>query len=270
MSLEPQKIKVFPKTIIISGKNRIFSIPNKYTKEKQREFLELISTINLPKYVFSQKGYFFADKAKYHLHDKYLINIDIKNFYPSIHFRNIAKIYSELGIQSDQISKITFLTTFNQHLPLGFVTSPFLCNLIMNKIDSDIFNCSCCRNIKYSRYFDDITFSCNKTIPDIFLKKIEKILTRKGFRLNPKKTEFFKPSDTKKVLGLILEGNDINISQDYLNKVITDIKDLEFLIKIGGDYKNFEMQVQGEINFVRQIKLPIYTYLIEKYPFLKS
>lgn len=268
-SLEFKKIKVFPKTVETSGKKRIFTIPNEYTKNKQKELYGLISKANIPQYVFSQKGYFFADKARYHLHDKYLVNIDIKNFYPSIHFKTIAKIYSDLKIQRDQILRLTFLTTFNQSLPLGFVTSPFLSNLIMNKIDSDIFNYSRRRRIKYSRYFDDITFSNNQGIPELFLKKIEKILKAKGFKINTNKTEFFGSSDIKKVLGLRLEENDVNITQEYLDKVITDIEDLGILINNGSDYKDFKLQVQGEVNFIRQIKLPTYINLTNKYPFLK-
>lgn len=268
-SFEPKKVRVSQK-VIKTPKERVINIPNRYLKEKQKELYKLLLSIKIPKFVFSQKGLFFADKARFHLGDKYLINIDIKGFYPSIHYQRIAKIFSNLGIKKSAVKKITFMTTYQNCLPQGFVTSPILSNFAMSSTDNDLIKYTKHRKIKYSRYVDDITFSSNQRMSASFLEKIIKIIKASGFRINKSKTEFFGPSDIKIVLGLRLEKDGINITDRYLEKVTSHLEELKVLAENDGDYQDLKPVVIGELNFIKQIKRSVLGELLEKYPFVKT
>lgn len=268
-SLEPKKIKVSQK-IIRTPKKRVITIPNRYLKKKQKELYKRLLSIQIPKYVFSQRGSFFADKARFHLNDSYLINIDIKNFYPSIHYKRIANLFRNLGVKGEMIDKITFMTTYQNCLPQGFVTSPILSNFSMFNADSNLFKYAKCRKIKYSRYVDDMTFSANQKIRQPFLSKAVKILKASGFIINKGKTEFFGPQDTKIVLGLKLGKTGVNITNQYLEKIVSHLEELKILIENKGDYQELKTRIRGELSFIKQIKPSILKKLSGEYPFLAA
>ncbi|MDP3888802.1 MAG: reverse transcriptase family protein [bacterium] len=263
-TLEVKKIKVFPK-IIETPKKRTLAIPNDYAKIRQKELHKLLLSIKIPRYVFSQKGFFFADKARFHLGDGYLINADLKDFYPSVHFKRIGEIFRGLRIRAEIVQKLTYLTTHQNYLPLGFITSPILSNIVLLKMDNDLYKYTKYRNIRYSRYVDDLTFSSNQKINDDFIKKARKIIKAYGFIINESKNQFYGPSDVKIVLGLKLEDTGINITGKYLEKVTDHLEVLKILIDNHLDYEELRVLARGELIFIKQIKKETFTNLSKKY-----
>ena len=257
-SIEPQKIKV-KKVVVIKAKPRTFFIPNQYAKTKQKHLYKLLQDIQLPKYIFSKKGSSFVDKAKYHLGDGYLINTDIKSFYPSVHYKRIENIFMDLGVNNFQ--KLTYLTTCDKYLPLGFVTSPFLGNLVLSDADQRLNKLCEQQNIKYSRYVDDLTFSSQKVIDKNFFQKVKKILKSNGFTLNEQKTKTFTPSDRKVVLGLKLLDNSVDITEEYLTKVKDDIETLKLFKKYKIDSGELNAKLKGELSFIKSVNEETYQLL---------
>ena len=57
-----------------------------------------------------------------HLNAPYLLSIDIRSFFPSIHYRRIFKFWLTYTSSEDVAHLLTRLTTYNYHLALGLVT----------------------------------------------------------------------------------------------------------------------------------------------------
>lgn len=263
-SLSISKVDVSMR-VIYTPKRRPIVIPNEYLKEKQKELYRLLIAAKIPKFVFSKKGSFYANKARFHLGDDYLINVDIKDFYPSINFRRISKLFNDIGIIGSSANEnLTYCTTFSRSLPQGFVTSPILSNLVVAQIDKDLYRYCRMRDIRYSRYVDDLTFSGKKKFEASFLTKVARIVHGDGFKLN-NKTQIYGLSDVKFVLGLRLGDDEISISDEYLQRVDQDIEELKILIAKNGDFLDAKSSVKGELQFVKQINVPTYEELVNRH-----
>jgi hypothetical protein len=266
-SIDIDKIGI-QKRIIHTPKSRTIIIPNEYSLQKMKTLCRILKDLKFPNYIFSQKGYFYADKAHYHLGDDYLINIDIKDFYPSIHYQKVKSLYLDMGINQKHSDRLTFLTTVNNSLPLGFPTSPILSNLIFNELDIDLYKYSKTKSIKYSRYVDDITFSSNKEIANNFIRKATQIIKQGNFNINKEKTEVFNKEDTKIVLGLQLDSNNIRATDKYLSKLKEDME--IYLGLQGTNHSSSTRKIKGELLFVRQINTEQYNQLIDEFPHIIS
>lgn len=95
------------------------------------------------------------------------------------------------------------LCSLQNQLPQGAPTSPALSNIIASKLDYKISNFINGKEIRYTRYADDLTFSGNFKEGDI-IKNIERIVNRQGFRINHNKTRVRKKINDKKLLVLLL------------------------------------------------------------------
>lgn len=259
-SLDNNQVRISKKQIAIP-KIRTLYIPNDYANEKQRDLLKTLSKISLPNNIFSKLGMCYIDKAKYHLKQDYLVNFDIKDFFPTIHYMRIKKLYIGLGISPTTADKLSFLTTFNNQLPQGFVTSPILSNLVFYGIDQDLNRYLFYKKVKYSRYADDLTFSSNKPISKIVLNRIAAIINSKGFKFNNDKTIFYGKNDRKIVMKLILNENDINVTKEYISKVDENIALYNEYKKNNLDNELLLKQLQGELSFIKQVNSTTYKRL---------
>lgn len=263
--INPNKIRVRPVTVR-TPKVRTFVIPNDYAKEAQRALWGLLSEVQLSSYVFSQRGSSYIDKARYHLGDDYLINLDIKNFFPTIHYGRIEKLFREAGARKDLVKALVFLVTYDHHLPLGFSTSPILSNLVVADMDTSLNRYATIKKIKYSRYVDDVTLSSKNEITSKVESRFVKIIRGSGFKINDKKTSRYGPSDKKFVLGLALEDHTVNVTEEYISKVIGHLK----TIKVGLNHKldqwDLISSVKGELNFIKDVNEERYEMLVGQYP----
>jgi retron-type reverse transcriptase len=145
---------------------RKLSIPKQELRDIQRCVLDKIFVgIKLPSCVYGfSSGKSIIDNAKYHSKSDYLLNLDIKDFFPSVHFERVMQIFRDLGF-NDPISEILcILTTYNHQLPQGAPTSPLIASLVLNNLDRRLTKLAETNHVLYSRYFDDISFSGSKRI----------------------------------------------------------------------------------------------------------
>ncbi len=76
--------------------------------------------------------------AKCHLGRKFLLKLDIKNFFDSINGESVKNAFLSLGF-NDEISIIlSKITTVNNKLAPGYPTSPILANIVCNPMDNEI------------------------------------------------------------------------------------------------------------------------------------
>ena len=149
-------------------------------------------------------------------------------------------------------------------MPQGSACSPALSNIICITLDKRLIGLCEKRGIRYSRYADDMYFSCDDKA--LLLKNfsiITKIIEDEDFNINEKKTHFHTPSNKKQVTGITVCPTDI---EDYIElkapkKLKYKIREEIFICLISGQYENKE-HILGEIAYVDYIeKENKHTYL---------
>ncbi|MBG1199874.1 RNA-directed DNA polymerase [Staphylococcus aureus] len=195
-----------------------------------------------------------------HVGQKYILKMDIENFFPSITFKQVRKIFSEMGYKFELATALANLCTVNNQLPQGAPTSPYIANIIFYNIDKRIFSYCQKNNLRYTRYADDITISGSNKVS--FSKEIiREIVNQYNFRINESKTIMFKPGDRKKVTGIIVNEK-ISVPKTLIREVR---KQIYFVNKFGLeehlirnnyslDYEQqFIMSIYGKISFIKMI-----------------
>ena len=252
----------------LNGGFREISIPSYTLHIVQRWILVEILNKILPtnRAMAFRKGADFGHKqnAFYHADTLYGLALDLKDFFPSITANKIYTIFSSLGYNNFAASILTNLCTLDGKLPLGSACSPALSNIICITLDKRLIGLCEKRGIRYSRYADDMYFSCDDKA--LLLKNfsiITKIIEDEDFNINEKKTHFHTPSNKKQVTGITVCPTDI---EDYIElkapkKLKYKIREEIFICLISGQYENRE-HILGEIAYVDYIeKENKHTYL---------
>ena len=99
--------------------------------------------------------------AQLHLRKKYIVKVDLKDFFPSITAGRVRRLFESMPFYfSEDVAKlITGLVTTRGSLPQGSPASPVISNMICWKMDKIFMNYCKNKKILYSRYADDLTFS---------------------------------------------------------------------------------------------------------------
>ena len=73
--------------------------------------------------------------AKVHVNNRFLLKIDMKDFFPSIDINKVVNIFRSLGYSNHVSFYLASICCVNGHLPQGAPTSPSLANIICEKMD---------------------------------------------------------------------------------------------------------------------------------------
>ena len=159
--------------------------------------------------------------AKLHLRKKYVINIDIEDFFGSINYGRIQGYFTKnryFKLNAEIASIISSLVCFKSVLPQGSPVSPVISNLIFQSTDMRILTLAKKYSLTYSRYADDLSFSTNKEINSKdFIEKLEALIERSGFKINHSKTRVQSSSERQEVTGLTVNKR-LTISKKYYKK----------------------------------------------------
>lgn len=206
-----------------------FSIPKKYSNGKRQidapnenlkglqEIIRrlILNQLKANKFEFGkydqayQVGKGIFTNAQIHRNKKYLLHIDIKDFFPSIHFGRVSGYFQNKRFSLNKPMACFFadLCCYKGVLPQGAPTSPIIANLIGEKLDIRLLRISKKYRFVYSRYADDLTFSTNESINiktkiENFKKLIEQEIIKSGFSINQSKTHLEIPNARHTVTGL--------------------------------------------------------------------
>lgn len=258
------KKSVIPKK---NGKMRTLYIPDEKLKYMQRVILsEFLSEYRISKSATAyHKGSTLISNAQPHLNKKYILKLDIKDFFGNITFGRVYKMF--LNHFPVKYAKLfTELCCMNDMLVQGAPTSPYISNIIMLGFDKEIERYCFNNDISYTRYCDDITLSSNNPLNSAYYK-IRKELQKNGFELNKRKTHFVKYTHQQNVTGIVVNEK-IQVPIEYRRKLR---QELYYLHKFGAnnvilrnnytDYidnrntldEKYINSLLGKINYVLQI-----------------
>src|SRR6185437_13521871 len=78
------------------------------------------------------------ENAWQHRGRRYLLKVDIKNFFPSIGKERIADFLTSLNVVGDVANMLANFLTIDGKLPLGLSPSPIIANAICVDLDKDL------------------------------------------------------------------------------------------------------------------------------------
>jgi RNA-directed DNA polymerase len=193
-----------------------------------------------------------ATKKETERHKKniFLLEMDITNFFGTITEQQVYRLFCNIGYNSKVAGILANLCTYNDYLPQGAVTSPYIANLVCYHMDARINGYCSRKDIVYTRYADDLTFSSNNRM---LLNKVEKfikyIVGDEGFVINEKKTRYLSNDVKKTVTGITINDDSIHVDKKFK-------KDLRSQIYQSIKLKNYgnNSQILGKIAYVNSIE----------------
>jgi len=145
------------------GGERVIFAPRPELKRLQRTLAERLSEIYRPRNVVHgfTAGRSIVSNANYHIGRRWVLNVDLKDFFPSIHFGRVRGLFMSPAIGAGDQASIVLaqVCCHKKHLPPGAPTSPILANMICAKLDRQLVDLAKRHHCQYTRYADDITFS---------------------------------------------------------------------------------------------------------------
>lgn len=199
--------KKFYRTFSIPKRNggeRVISAPYPSLKQAQ-EWIYRVLLLPRTKLPSCAVGFIpkksIVDNAAPHIGAKYLLKMDLKDFFPSISLTRIISAFQYLGYYPRMAYYLARLCCEDDHLPQGAPTSPILSNIIAKHFDKRLSTLASKFNLVYTRYADDLTFSGNH-IPVKFIDIVTDIAVDEGFVVNQVKTKILGPGCRKIITGV--------------------------------------------------------------------
>lgn len=193
-----------------SGGERRIDAPRKRLKMIQMSLAPLFSDMFdvSPMACGFVKGRGIVQNAELHLNRAYVLNVDIKGFFPSITTGRLISLFrtNKVAPMSHYMARSTArLCTLDGRLPQGSPASPVLTNLVCVRLDARLAGLARRYGCTYSRYVDDMTFSADRRgALEKLLPHLHSILAREGFGVNPDKTRLQTTSMRQEVTGLVI------------------------------------------------------------------
>lgn len=258
-----------------SGGKRIINVPNSYLALCQ-EYIKnnILDSIKIHN---SANGFAYSKSiitnAKHHISQEMILNIDLKDFFPSIDSKKVFYMFNSLcGYDNDLSYCLTKLVMYDGGLPQGACTSPIISNIVSFKLDLRLSGLAKKIGATYTRYADDITFSgSRKVINNALLKIISQIIEESGYVINDNKTRFQSNSNRQEVTGLIVNNSIVSVPKKYIKEIR---QELYYINKYGIDEhkrvnniynKHYQEHLKGKIMFVYSVNKEVGFKLLKEY-----
>ena len=193
-------------------------------KQIQKQILNnILNNKSISKYAKAyHKGIQLKDNAIPHINKEMILKLDIKDFFENISFLNIYNSCFPIEYFPKSVGMIlTYLCTYDNHLTQGSPTSAYISNLVMKEFDEELGNWCNLRNISYTRYSDDMTFS-GAFNPSELITKVRKMLYKLGLELNNDKIHIVYKSSSQNVTGIVVNEK-MQVNVKYRNKIRQEI-----------------------------------------------
>lgn len=162
------------------------------------------------------------DNAIPHLGQEMVVNLDIRDCYPTTGYERVFGVWRGLGYGRDASRVLTQVTTLHKRLPQGAPTSPTLCNLVLLPMFEEITAYTAGKDIGFTLYVDDITISgpFSETLGAI--DPIIRIVQRHGYRVHPDKIAEMPRGKRQETTGLVLNSK-LSLQRQKLERLRHDI-----------------------------------------------
>lgn len=201
----PRLLDVNHYRVWLNDKGREIQAPHGWLKQVHERIAQLLARIELPDYVYSQKGRSYADNARAHRGDTPLIKTDISSFYPSITRQMVFRMFvDDFECAVDVAHCLADICCYKQtHLPTGSALSGRVAFFAKRHMFNEIADISQAAGCKMTVYVDDVTISgvvATKTL----LGVVRQIIRRHGLHTKGKKSKTYANGAAKMVTGAVV------------------------------------------------------------------
>lgn len=264
-----------------SNKARLISAPDQRLKFLQRKVAASLDKLYRPRRPVHG---FVADRsvktnALSHMRRRYVLNVDLADFFPAITEGRVQGLLNSLGVDSRVADIVARICCNNGYLPQGAPSSPVISNMIGFRLDKQLMAIAKDTRCIYTRYADDITFSSHQPPvglfetplppsgrfpPDLLAPKLRDVFRSNGFIMNSDKAHYADRHSRRIVTGLKVNEL-LNVDRRYVRNIRAalhsveklGVKDAEekFRDKYGGR-SGLAAHLRGKIAFLTHIKGP--------------
>ncbi|WP_292686939.1 reverse transcriptase family protein [Novosphingobium sp.] len=217
------------------GKVRHITAPDKRLKilqSKLAPLLDQLYRVRNPVHGFVPARSVKTNAAA-HGRRRFVVNLDLKDFFPTITENRITGLLRSLGVNDRVAEIIARLCCFNSHLPQGAPSSPVLSNMICFRLDSELLRAAKAARSIYTRYADDITFSSyqppsplfegalppvGRFSPDTLAPSLRETFKSNGFAVNPDKAHYADRNSRRVVTGVKINAG-LNVDRRYVRQI---------------------------------------------------
>jgi RNA-directed DNA polymerase len=221
--------------------------------------------------------------ARLHANKRWVFNVDIEEFFPSINFGRVRGMFSSppYSLPPNVATVLAQIACFSNQLPQGAPTSPIISNMICSKLDSQLRRLAIESRCVYTRYADDLTLSTTlrrfpgnlATLTDTGSveagPQLVQLIAQNGFTLNIAKARLQSQHQRQEVTGLTTNLFP-NIQRRYLHQVRAMLHDWKRHGEVIAFQRHFALEpyrrregttatafhsiVKGKIDFLGMIK----------------
>lgn len=188
-----------------SGGYRMISAPDKDLQAIQSTiYSRILSSVTIvhPAAVGFRCGRSVVDNAAPHLGKRYVLKMDIHDFFGSIRSSRVRQTFKKIGYPENVSKVLGALCCLHRHLPQGAPTSPALSNIVGYEMDRKLAALAAEYGVTYTRYADDLTFSGDVFPKEQIIPQVKRIIRDEKFEPNHKKTHFMNQSSRKIITGV--------------------------------------------------------------------
>jgi RNA-directed DNA polymerase len=217
-----------------NGGARRISAPNTNLKVVQAKLAQILGSVYKPRpsaHGFIEKRSIVSN-AKGHTGNRYVFNIDLLDFFPSINFGRVRGMFiaKPYNLPPRIATVLAQICTHDNHLPQGAPTSPIISNMICSSLDTQLKNLAWSHHCRYTRYADDITFSkssdrfpteiagTSPTGNPTAGKALRRIIESNGFKINESKVRLQTRPSRQVVTGLVVNEK-VNVSRRFIKNI---------------------------------------------------
>jgi RNA-directed DNA polymerase len=209
-----------------TGGERLISAPHKKLKAAQHWILENI----LEPLALAEQAHGFVpgrstvSNALPHLGAAVVVNVDLKDFFPTVTYRRVKGLYRKLGYSEEVATVLALIcsepdvteTTLDgtryfvargpRRLPQGAPTSPAITNVLCRRLDRRIQGWATKHGFTYTRYADDLTVSSKDRSAPVgkMLAFLRKLTAAEGFAIHPDKIRVVRRGRRQEVTGVVV------------------------------------------------------------------
>jgi retron-type reverse transcriptase len=224
-------------------------------------------------------GRSIVTNASPHLGRRVVVNMDLREFFPTVTFRRTKGLFASLGYSGQVATLLALLCTEpprvaatldgkrlavaigERRLPQGACTSPGITNAVCRALDRRLAGLARAFGCTYTRYADDLTFSSDDDARlGVFLHCVRGIVKDEGFDEHEKKTRIMRRGRRQEVTGVIVNDKP-TVSRDEVRRLRAILHNAK---KAGGGAAGLESQnrashprfvewVRGKIAFVAMV-----------------
>ena len=189
--------------------------------------------------------------AMQHLGAKWVVSVDIANFFPSICSGKVSKSIHEIGYRDkSSIDLLTSLTCFRDRLTQGSPSSPVLSNMVLRNLDKKLSVIAKEMGIIFTRYADDIVLSGTDNDPKQVLEIIRSQIELDGWKVSERKLLVQSIPRRLKVHGLLVHGNELRLTKGYRNR----LRAYSHLLQHGKLKESNLPKIIGHLQYARSVR----------------